>query len=330
VVLEERLRAATAENALVLFDRAATESDDGYAEVPGPSLYDLGITSRMLLPLDVHGKRVGRLALVRDATSARYSSTDVPLAREIALRAAIAIENALLYGRATRALEAREDLLAFVSHDLGNALSAIALCAGALQQDTSEGVRKNATRIGAASERASRLIRDLLTSAALEAGAFALVNLSGHAPAALVSAAIAGAEAAAAAKGVTLSANVPIGLPPVRVDRERILQVFANLLENAIKFTPRGGSIALHVSARGSAVAFSVHDTGPGIRQDELAQVFDRYWRGRANVPGTGLGLYIAKEIVERHGGCITAGNAPEGGGVFGVVLPSESDVTAA
>ena len=69
-------------------------------------------------------------------------------------------------------------------------------------------------------------------------------------------------------------------------------------------------------------MTFSVQDTGPGVFDEDLAHLFNRYWRGRANVPGTGLGLYIAKEIVERHGGRITAANAAEGGSVFGFVLP--------
>jgi PAS domain S-box-containing protein len=317
----KRLKEATATHARLLFDSAA-EPEKLLADVPGPSLREMGVHSRMLLPLEVRGKRVGQIALVREASSGRYAATDVPLAKEIALRAASAIENALLYARATQALREREDLLAFVSHDLGNALNAIRLCVGLLEQETSDGVRKQAVRIGTACDRATRLIRDLLTSAALEAGAFALADLVPEAPSALVSAALADADPLATAKAIRLEAHVPEGLPDVRVDRERVLQVLANLLENGIKFSPHGGSVKIDTAFDDAAVTFSVKDSGPGIRDEDVSRLFDRYWRGRGNVPGTGLGLCIAKGIVERHGGSIRGSNMSGGGGLFEFTLP--------
>jgi PAS domain S-box-containing protein len=319
--LFERLRGAASTHPRALFESAA-EAQRVCSDVPGASLRQAGIHTRMLLPLELRGRRVGEIALVREATSPRYAATDVPLAREIALRAASAIENALLYGRATRALHEREDLLAFVSHDLGNVLNAIKLCAGLLDQEPSLGARKQGGRIAAACDRATRLIRDLLTSAALEAGAFALANVTAHPPDALVTAAIADAEPTAAAKAVRLEAQVPDGLPQVHADRERVLQVLGNLLENAIKFSPRGGAVVVSGVCGGEEVTFSVRDSGPGIRDEDSARIFDRYWRGRGNVPGTGLGLCIAKGIVERHGGFIRAANATDGGGLFEFTLP--------
>ncbi len=107
------------------------------------------------------------------------------------------------------------------------------------------------------------------------------------------------------------------GLPPVDVDPHRILQVLANVLGNAVHFTPAGGSIRLAAGVTGGAVRIDVTDTGPGVTEDALAHVFERFWRGDRHGPaggGAGLGLAIARWLVELHGGSIAAANVPGGG----------------
>jgi signal transduction histidine kinase len=106
-------------------------------------------------------------------------------------------------------------------------------------------------------------------------------------------------------------------------DRERLLQVFANLVGNAIKFTPQGGRVQIRVVARPGCVQFSVADTGPGIADDHLRHVFDRYWRlHKRSRNGTGLGLSIVRGIIEAHGGSVSVDTAPGAGATFHFSLP--------
>jgi signal transduction histidine kinase len=109
-----------------------------------------------------------------------------------------------------------------------------------------------------------------------------------------------------AAKSLHLEQGVAPGAERARCDRERILQVLANLVGNAIKFTPERGEVALRSERQGPEVIVSVHDSGPGIPEDQQARIFDRYWQARETAQlGTGLGLSIAKGLVELHGGRI-------------------------
>jgi signal transduction histidine kinase len=110
----------------------------------------------------------------------------------------------------------------------------------------------------------------------------------------------------------------------VSADRERTLQVLSNLLGNAIKFTPEGGSIALRAEPADEFVQFSVSDTGPGIRAEDLAHIFERYWQAtRTAALGTGLGLAIVKGIVEAHGGTIRVETRAGVGSTFHFTLPA-------
>jgi len=104
--------------------------------------------------------------------------------------------------------------------------------------------------------------------------------------------------------------------------RDNILRVFTNLLGNAAKFTPPGGEIELRAQRRGDAVVFLVADSGPGVSAEQREHIFERYWRGK--VGGLGLGLYIAKSIVDAHGGRIWVEDKPQPGATFGFELPSQ------
>jgi two-component system sensor histidine kinase GlrK len=128
------------------------------------------------------------------------------------------------------------------------------------------------------------------------------------------------------AKGIQMEAEVPAGLPTVKVDRERILQALRNLIGNAVKFTPKAGRIKVSARPVTGKVEISVRDTGPGIAAENLKTIFDKFHQGNSDgtfsANGSGLGLAIAKHIIVSHGGEIWAENHPDQGSTFIFVLP--------
>jgi signal transduction histidine kinase len=182
--------------------------------------------------------------------------------------------------------------------------------------------RKQLLGIHRSAERMYQLIHDLLEVAAIEAGRIT-VERSPLAVDALVSDALELLRPLAAAKRITLVTDVPPALPAVDADRERVLQIFSNIGGNAVKFTPEGGQVEIHATLREGAVEFEVRDTGPGIETDDLPRVFDRFWQARkATRAGAGLGLAIAKGIVEAHNGAIRAESERGRGSRFSFTLP--------
>jgi signal transduction histidine kinase len=167
-----------------------------------------------------------------------------------------------------------------------------------------------------------RLIEDLLDFASIEAERLAITCLP-HEPGKLIDETLASFEGAAEEKRLSLTAEVPADLPTVYCDRDRILQVLSNLVGNATKASASGSHIELRVESRGSELLFSVTDSGPGIREEDVTHIFDRYWRGTdAHYAGSGLGLAIARGIVAAHGGRIWAESAFGHGATFRFTVP--------
>jgi signal transduction histidine kinase len=167
-----------------------------------------------------------------------------------------------------------------------------------------------------------RLIEDLLDLTSLEEGRLS-IRAEPCDPADLLGAAAEELREAAREKGLDLCLSASPGLPEVAVDRDRILQVLGNIASNAVKATD-SGAVCLAAEACGDAVVFRVRDTGPGIPEEDLPHVFDRFRRG-ADVQwhGTGLGLAIARALVEAHGGAIRAESTPGGGTTVTFSLPA-------
>jgi signal transduction histidine kinase len=208
---------------------------------------------------------------------------------------------------AERAVAAREQILAVVSHDLNNPLSSILMKAALLERSTPDDasgdrVRRATSSIRHAANRMQYLIRNLLDAASLEAGRLVL-ELKPCRLDDLFAETVDLFDAAAAQKSVDLRCHLPGETLAVLADRERILQVLSNLVGNAIKFTPKGGAVSLRASATPDEVTFAVEDTGPGIPEEYRARVFERFWTTKQEGgKGTGLGLFIAQRIVEAHG----------------------------
>ncbi len=238
---------------------------------------------------------------------------------------ALATENGRLYAEAQRAVQVRDDLLAIVSHDLRSPLWTILMATDVLAAggDPTSAVE----RIRRAAQLMVRLIEDLLDFASIEAGRLS-IRRRPQDPAGLLRDAVASAEAAARAKGLTLTIDLPAAVPPVHGDADRLLQVLANLTGNALRVTGRGGRISLAAEAKDGEVLFTVADNGPGIDAAALPHLFERYWRGDAAAyKGSGLGLAIARGIVNAHDGRIWATSTLGHGATFQFTVPI-ADVT--
>lgn len=293
-------------------------------------LRDLELSSMLVVPLQARGRTLGALTLARTGAAPRYGPDDVEPARELARRAALAVDNARLYEEARQAARARDEVLAVVSHDLRNPLNAVLLSATVLEDYAApdrwtDRDRRQLRVIRRSAEQMTGLIQDLVDVIAMETGAPALHRE--RIDAAPLPAGVAELfQAQADEKGVRLGCESDPTLPPVEADRGRLLQVFSNLLGNALRFTPSGGTVTLRAEPGDGVVRFSVTDTGPGIPPEHLAHVFDRFWRARRGERGgLGLGLAIARGIVEAHGGRIWAESVVGEGSTFHFTVPALS-----
>jgi PAS domain S-box-containing protein len=225
---------------------------------------------------------------------------------------------------AERAARQRDEMVEIVSHDLRNPLSAIGMCAATLANDdlpSDERIRLAET-IHESVEWTHRLIADLLDIASIEAGRLSVKKELSD-PVITIAKALSLFELPASDHAVSLKAAGVEHLPSIDADSERLLQVLANLIGNALKFTPAGGTITVGGDVRDNAVVFSVQDTGPGIAPEHIDQVFERRWHaGQIGKHGMGLGLAIARGIVEAHGGRIWVTSTPGAGSLFEFSIP--------
>ena len=209
--------------------------------------------------------------------------------------------------------ERRRELLADVAHELRTPLQAIRGSVEGMIDGLYPADPEHLRPVIERTDVMARLLDDLRTLSMAEAGVLELHRETVDPRAAATDAARA-FQAAADETGVALEVDVQDAPPTIEADPVRLSEILANLLANALRYTPANGRVTIHASALdGSGAAFEVDDTGPGIPADQLPFVFDRFVRS-ADRGGTGLGLAIAKRLVEAHGGTITAGPAPGGG----------------
>jgi signal transduction histidine kinase len=231
--------------------------------------------------------------------------------------------------RSDDALAHRDDFMGMVSHDLRNLLSGISLNATLLSKNASEGEEGRRTVVGMERiqryvARMNRLIGDLIDIVSIDAGKLAVHPVSCDA-AALFTEAVEAFAQSASEKGISLEAKTVERVLIAEFDHERMLQVLANFITNALKFTPRGGRIAVRGERAGDDLCISVSDTGVGIPSDMLEAVFERFWQvGKNDRRGLGLGLYISKCIVHAHGGRIWAESKLGEGSMFHFTIPAE------
>lgn len=261
-----------------------------------------------------------------------YAAEEVSLLKAAAHRLASAVERQRLWAaeRAARAaaqeaVRQRDEVLAIVAHDLRNPLSRILMSAVLLKNAfPADAVPRSIGIMERAVKAMDRLVRDLLDVSRLEAGGLRLELAPVALPAMLSELAEEFAELATS-RGVRLECAAADGLSPVPADRPRLLQALSNLLDNALRLTPAGGTVTVSAVRAHDLVEFTVRDTGPGIPPEHLPHLFDRFWQGTRERRGSaGLGLTIVKGIVEAHGGRLTVESRVGEGTSFRIWIPAE------
>jgi PAS domain S-box-containing protein len=290
--------------------------------------------SCLCVPLIARDRSIGTLTVVREASQPPFSESDADLVQNIAWRATFAIDNANLFRKSIDASAQRDHVLGVVSHDLGNALSAIAMNTTAMRGPAGGRAADRARLTATVLESVDfmrRLIGDLLDISSAETGSLS-IDATAVDPVIMLAHAVHMFEQQAEERSIRVDLHTPDELPDVMADEGRVLQVLSNLLVNALKHTPPGGTVTLDGDATADGVVFTVKDTGPGIPAEIVPRIFDRFFhmqRGREQ-RGTGLGLAIARGIVEAHGGRIWVETSPGQGATFRFVLPTVSASEAA
>jgi signal transduction histidine kinase len=307
-------------------------------------LTEHGVVSGITVIIHHHHRPFGVLG-VHTREPRRFTLQDVNFMQSVANLLAAALQHhqvqsereALLH-QLRQAVAARDRAVGIVSHDLGNPLSTIQICATALldpDPPSAAGTRHMAEIIQRSATWMQQILHDLLDRASLDSGRLVLDRQTTPLPRLLDAAQLMFAPVAQE-HGVSFTVESGAGLPAVDADPARLLQVLSNLLGNAMKFTPTGGRVVLSVSAdedvfsavgapsvRSPSVRFAVSDDGPGITSEDLSHIFDWFWQSKPEGrSGAGLGLAIAKGLIEAHRGRLRVESTPGKGSTFWFALP--------
>ncbi len=300
----------------------------------GGSGHSLGPGATVAAPFRSAGGVAGGVVLVRGGEGRRFAREELELAEELARRVALAAENARLFAQAQQATRARDHTLAVVAHDLRNPLASIAMGsemllhmlpprANAFHKESLESMYHSAHRM-------HRLVDDLLDVARMDMGGLTL-DAGEREVGPLFADAESMLRPLAEARSIRLVLAGCDDAPPVRADGPRVVQVLSNLVGNALKFSPEGGRVTVACAAAGPELRVSVSDQGPGIPAEQLPHLFGAFWQAdRRDRRGVGLGLSIARAVVEAHGGRIWVDTREGEGSTFHFTLPLASPPVAA
>ena len=297
---------------------------------------ELGLRSRIAAPL-LHGpKAFGMISLVRREPSG-FNTQELELVGLLGRLVASAVQNIRAYEAERNTVEElrrlsalRADFVSLVSHELRAPMASVVGSAQTLRQrwrELNPDQRESfLALISSETERLAALVADVLDTSRIDAGTFtyrfADIDLG-----ALVRDSVAGLSLTQ--DEVSVVADVHSELPSVRGDRDRLQQVLTNLLDNAVKFSPAGEEVRVSAFQQDSRVRIEVSDRGPGVPPDQQRLIFEKFGRGKTTsspgTPGTGLGLYIARSIVEAHGGVLEVSSWPDAGATFTLSLPVDS-----
>jgi signal transduction histidine kinase len=297
------------------------------------------VGSLLVVPLSHDGVIIGALGITSAGGRRQFRESSLRFGRALGDLAAVALHRAqaLESERAARAaaesaVRTRDAVVSIVSHDLRNPLMAIVGTADLLLESTRDDgqgfARSQLAILKHAADSMTRLIRDLLDITRLESGPLPVrrqrIDLTD-----VVDEVVAMFSVVVRARRITLYRDVPPQLPAVYGDSDRLAQALSNLLGNAVKFTPDGGQIRVSVDLQPRGVRICVRDTGPGIPEDQIPHLFDRFWQAsREDSRGLGLGLMIVKAIVDAHGGFVDVESSLAHGSTFCITVP-RADVDA-
>ena len=313
------------------FQRLYGPTNEGISELADMETY-------VAMPLTHGGDTIGAISLhFREAGA--LGAADRSFSQLIGQTTATALHRAESFDaeqekrrRAELVSQAREEVLGVVAHDLRNPLSLIVTTTELLQEEDLEPAKRKqildiAMRAG---KQMNRLIEDLLDTVHLASGKLSL-DLEDVEVCAVLRQAEETFRPIAHKNGIHLTAKAPDQKVWVRADPLRVSQVLGNLIGNAIKFTPHSGRVDYGAAVDGSEIAFHVRDTGPGIPPEQRAHLFEQFWQARrSDKRGVGLGLTIAKSIVDAHGGRIWCESEVGAGSTFYFTLPSPTPVVIA
>ena len=289
------------------------------------ALRNSAFRSAIVVPIAARGQALGALTLATARSGRAYGPDDLEMARQLGQRAGMAIDNARLYHQAVQAVSVRDEFLSIAGHELRTPLTPILLEAQVLAR-LSEGadldrVRARAQNLRTNALRMGQLIDDLLDVSRISGGRLKL-ELEEIELGELVSGVVRRAEAQAERDGTELRLHVA-GPARGRWDRTRVEQVVWNLLGNALKYG-RGRPVEVQVQAERGQAVVQVRDHGIGIAPEDQARIFLRFERAASSThfAGLGLGLWIAREIVDAHGGRICVESRPGRGSTFTLEMP--------
>ncbi len=283
----------------------------------------------MVVPLQAHDRLLTH-SRSRGSSREPFEAEDLALVEGLARHCALAMDNARLYRQVGQALQARDTFLSVAAHALKTPMTSVFGAAQLLRRQVEQepvlDLARLRARVGLVHQQASKLARlldQLLDISRIEAGQLSLEREPTDLVA-LVEEVVEAARTRTDRQTLTHTASAPM---VCSVDALRLEQVLTNLLENAMKFSPDGGTIEVGVAARrDGTIELSVRDHGQGIPPQSRERIFDRFYQGHEDMhaSGMGLGLWISSEIVALHGGRIAVESPPDGGTRFVVILPAE------
>lgn len=308
-------------------------ADPSLPERERASLERSGIRATIWIPLVAQGELIG-VAIVNEGRRDRtFTGNEVARAEALASQASVALRQSMLYHDLLQLERIKSEMIRMASHDLRNPLNNILgyldLITMLIEQ---EGMSPDLEEYLGSLRRSARtmqsLIDDLLTLERVESereSDWTVFDLGG-----LVLEVVEAEHSGAQLKHQTLAYNRPPDAPPIYGSVTQLRQAISNLVGNAIKYTPEGGRIEVHIGVEADRVHFSVVDNGYGIEPNRQARIFERFYRARQPgtemIPGTGLGLSLVKTVVERHGGLVWFESEPGKGSTFGFWLPTAEE----
>lgn len=286
----------------------------------------IGFSSAMTVPLRIQERAIGAITFVAAESGRHYTGADLAFAEEVAGRAALAVENARLYRDAQRAIAVRDEFMSLASHELKTPVTSLKMYTQVLQRQAERrgdaDLADRLDKMDRQTDKLTGLINDLLNVARIQTGQLEYVDETVDLNAIVH-------ECVDTIQPTTTKHHIIVeGTVEGRVwgDSERIGQVVTNLLTNAIKYSPRADRVIVRLDTRDGKAIVSVRDFGIGIDAEHQEKIFEQFYRvsdpSEKTYPGLGLGLFIAGEIVKRHGGTITVQSASGEGTTFTLALP--------